>query len=262
MASKTEKISREKLMTREELEAKEVKDFLDGYKIDLSFANTWSNITLWWTETLNLTITDSRWKYFKWNMPWAMTFVVDKNSLSVFPEKLYYFTDWKREIKLTWLKEWTTTLEVKVWNVVIKKFNIWIFNWKKTITPDNATIIGKTSYLWNTEQGLAVIKSWNTNLINVNYAWAYKLKAGEGNLVCLKSWNMSDLKKIYSSSCNDKDFKSEVDFTYKDTVWWIVLFDYKALNKEAKLEILTSSWQKLWERKVTVLNPKWVDKNY
>jgi len=27
-------------MTREELEAKEVKDFLDGYKIDLSFANT------------------------------------------------------------------------------------------------------------------------------------------------------------------------------------------------------------------------------
>gem|GEM_PF-1550379 len=29
---------------------------------------------------------------------------------------------------------------------------------------------------------------------------------------------MSDLKKIYSSSCNDKDFKSEVDFTYKDTV--------------------------------------------
>ena len=262
VASKTEKISREKLMTREELEAKEVKDFLDGYKIDLSFANTWSNITLWWTETLNLTITDSRWKYFKWNMPWAMTFVVDKNSLSVFPEKLYYFTDWKREIKLTWLKEWTTTLEVKVWNVVIKKFNIWIFNWKKTITPDNATIIGKTSYLWNTEQGLAVIKSWNTNLINVNYAWAYKLKAGEGNLVCLKSWNMSDLKKIYSSSCNDRDFKSEVDFTYKDTVWWIVLFDYKALNKEAKLEILTSSWQKLWERKVTVLNPKWVDKNY
>jgi hypothetical protein len=40
VASKTEKISREKLMTREELEAKEVKDFLDGYKIDLSFANT------------------------------------------------------------------------------------------------------------------------------------------------------------------------------------------------------------------------------
>ncbi|RKW20733.1 hypothetical protein D8B46_08905, partial [Candidatus Gracilibacteria bacterium] len=262
VASKTEKISREKLMTREELEAKEVKDFLDGYKIDLSFANTGSNITLGGTETLNLTITDSRGKYFKGNMPGAMTFVVDKNSLSVFPEKLYYFTDGKREIKLTGLKEGTTTLEVKVGNVVIKKFNIGIFNGKKTITPDNATIIGKTSYLGNTEQGLAVIKSGNTNLINVNYAGAYKLKAGEGNLVCLKSGNMSDLKKIYSSSCNDKDFKSEVDFTYKDTVGGIVLFDYKALNKEAKLEILTSSGQKLGERKVTVLNPKGVDKNY
>ena len=258
----TEKISRQNLMTREELEAKELRDFLKYYNIDLKFANTWENVSLGWTEIINLNITDSRWKYFKWNMPWAMTFETKWWNISVFPEKLYFFTDGKREIKISWLKEWTTTLNVKVWNVTIKTFNIRVYNWKKSITPDWADIVPQTSYLWNTQTGLAVVKEWNKKLINIQYEWSYKLKASDWNLVCLKSWKLSDIKNLYKPTCNNADFKHEVDFTYKDTVWWVIVFDYKTVTKNAKFEILNGAGRKLWEKNVVALEPKWVEKNY
>lgn len=259
---KTEKISRENLLTREELEAIEVNDFLKSYKIDLSFENAWWNVSLWWTETLNLSITNDRGKYFKWSMPWAMTFIVNKENLQIFPEKLYYFTDWKREIKLTWLKEWTTTLYVKVWNVTVKTFNIRIYNWTKSITPDSADIIWQTSYLWNVQTGLWIIKEWWKKLINISYAGNYKLKV-ENGLACLKKWNFSDLKKIYAStSCNNSDFKNEIEFSYNDTVWWLLVFEYKALNKNIKMQIVNSNWKKLWEKNISVANPKGLDNNY
>lgn len=254
------KISRDKLMTREELEAKEVNDFLKDYKIDLQFENASWNVNIWETQTLFLSITNSRWKYFKWTMPWAMTFEVDNAKLSVFPESLYYFTDGKREIKITWLKEWNTTLKIKVWNVVVKTFNIWVFNWKKSITPNSAQIIWQTSYIWNTQSGLALLKSNWTNLINTKFSWTYTLKASNGNLVCLERWTLANIKQAYGS-INCEEFKNEVTFTYDDTFSWLVVFEYKTLNKNASFEIY-ANWKKIWTTTVAVSEPNWLDKNY
>ena len=258
---RTEKISRENLITREELEAKEVNDFLNWYNIDLKF-NSGTNVSIWWTETLNLSITDRKGKYFKWNMPGAMTFELNNKSISVFPERLFFFTDWKREIKISWLKEWATTLTVKVWNVIIKTFTINVYNGNKTITPDSAQIIWQWTYLWATQTWIWLLKQKNTVLTNLEYSWTYKLKASEWNLVCIKNWNISDLKSIYKANCNDNDFKNEVTFTYKDTVWGLVVFNYKALNKNAKFEI-SRSWKTIWASKIVVFNDvKWLEKNY
>ena len=42
----TQKISKENLMTREEIEAKEVADLIKGYNIDLKFQNAPSNVAI------------------------------------------------------------------------------------------------------------------------------------------------------------------------------------------------------------------------
>jgi hypothetical protein len=52
-------------MSREEIEKKEVQDFLDKYNIELDFSNQGSNIKKDSTEILKLKITDKKGKVFR-----------------------------------------------------------------------------------------------------------------------------------------------------------------------------------------------------
>lgn len=261
----TTKIDKKSLMTREEIEEKEVNDFIKNYNIDLKFSSTWDNIKQWKTETLKLEITDKKGKYFKWNMPWDMTFVFNSEKLNVFPTRLYYFTDGKRDIQVKWLEEWNTKLYVKIWNVTVKTFDIKVYNGTKTIYPEDAKII------WVTTSNLGSIKTaiWvfrdsnNKNLINLEFGSTYTLKATEGNWVCIKEWELNNLKKIYNTNCDENDFKQEITFDYSDTVWWLLIFDYKTANKNASFEIINNYNNTVLDTKTSkVSNPKWLTTNY
>ena len=81
------------MLTREQIEEREVKDFLKDYKIELQLKNVGGNIELDKANTLYLSITNKRGRPFKGTMPGGMTFVVDTKKVNVFPQKLYYFTD-------------------------------------------------------------------------------------------------------------------------------------------------------------------------
>lgn len=279
----TEKISREKLMTREELEAKEVKEFLEWYKINLDFRD-WNQVWVWETKSLDLSVVNQRWKYFRWSMPWEMTFEIENKAVSVFPEKLFYFTDGKREIKLTWLKDWHTKIKVNVWKVTIKTIDLIVWKWgiskvkyenKKSEIPKkedyefvveskeptSAQIISRTANLWETKNAIAVLKSWSKSFINQKYSWKYKLKSSNWNLVCMKSWEYQNLENIHNSSC-ESWFRKEIEFDYKDTVNWIILFDYKANNKDLKFEIINPNWEKISEKNVAVTENNNFAKNY
>jgi len=262
---KTQKISKKSLLTREEIEAREVKEFIKDYNIDLDFTKAWSNVAVNKTEILKLKVTNKKGKAFKGNMPWWMTFIVNTEKVNVFPQKLYYFTDWKRDIKVTWLSEGNTKLYVKIGNATVKTFDIKVFNWNKTIYPEDAKIYSPSSVvLWDRGTAIAVFKdSNNKNLINLEFGSTYKLKASEWNEVCIKSWKISDVKKIYKSKCNDDDYKESISFDYSDTVWWLLIYDYKALNKNAKFEIVNNyNNEKLAYNKMKVNNPKWLASNY
>lgn len=283
--TKTEKISRENLMTREELEAKEVNEFLSEYNIDLKLDD--NQIWIWETKDLNLTVSNRRGRPFKWSMPWEMTFQIENEAVSVFPERLFYFTDGKRDIKITWLKNGNIKLKVFIWKVNVKTFDLVIWKWwvvksvknntstknveiKKTETPKkvedpknptSAQIISRTTYSWDTKNAIAVLKNWTTNFVNKKFDGTYKLKASFWNKICLKKGNYSDLENIYKSRCNSW-FKNEIDFTYEDTVWWVLVFEYKALNKDLKFEVTTSDGKKLAEKNVAVIENNSLAKNY
>lgn len=265
VTTKTQKISKESLMTREEIEKREVEEFLKNYNINLNFEKAGTNIAVWKAEILKLEIINKKWKVFKWNLPWDMTFILNTDMASVFPTKLYYFTDWKRDIQVSWLKEWSTKLYVKIWTVTIKTFDLKIYNWKVTIYPTSASLVSPSSVvIWDTNTAIAVFKdSSNNKLVNLEFGSTYKLKASEWNKVCIKTWTLKNIKSVYNSKCDDDEFKQEITFTYKDTVWWLLIYDFKTLNKDSKIEIInTYNNSNLANKTVKVNNPKWLANTY
>ncbi len=261
----TQKIEKTNLMSREEIEKREVEEFLRLYNIDLRLINQWWNIQKWNTETLKLNITNRKWVAFKWEMPGGMTFVVNTEKVNVFPEKLFFFTDWQRDIKLTWVKEWDTNLYVKVWNQVIKTISLKVYNSQVAQYPKSSSIIwANSTVLWWKQTWVVVFKDANNkNMINLKYGSTYNIKASGDNKICIKQWSIKDLKKIYTVSCNESDYKNEANFTYDNTVWWMLVFDYKATSKDFNIVVKNNyDWKILSEKKYTVTNPKWLASNY
>lgn len=261
----SQKIERINLMSREEIEKREVEEFLKLYNIDLKFINQWWNIPLNWTETLKLNITNRKWVAFKWEMPWSMTFIVNTEKVNIFPEKLFYFTDWKRDIKITWLKEWDTNLYIKIWTETIKTIPLKVYNSKMSLYPSSSRILWTNStVLWSKQTWVVVFKDANNrNMLNLKYGSTYNIKASNDNKICIKQWSFSDIKKIYKANCNDSDYKNEANFTYDNTVWWLLIFDYKTTSKDFNIVVKNNYDGKiLWEKKYLVSNPKWLAWTY
>ena len=252
-------------MSREEIEKKEVEDFLKYHKLYFNFKTEWGNIESGKTTVLNLKITDRKGKKFKWSMPWGMTFEVSETKINVFPKKLFYFTDGQRDIKLTWKQEWNTTLYVKIGKQTVKSIPIKIFKAGKTIYPKSSKIISPSKLtLWEKQTWIAIFKDegWK-NLINLEYGSTFKIKASDDNKVCIKKGSIKNIKKIYKSNCKESDYKNEIDFDYSDTVWWLLIYDYKATSKNFKIKVTNNyNNELLSEKKLVVKNPKGLDKKY
>ncbi len=260
---KTQNISKKWLLTREQIEAKEVEEFLKDYNIDLKLNDLWWNIKVWETLTIKLTVTDRRWKMFKWNMPWGMTFVVDSSKVNVFPTKLYNFTDWKRDIVLKWLKDWNTTLYIKIWDKTIKSFNIKVYSeWKKIWVESGDIYMERSTVLADEKTWIVTFKdsSWK-KLMNIKYEWNYKLKTNDDVEICLKQWDMTKLKNSFWKACDD--YKDELNFTYNETTWWLLIFNYKTSWKNAKIDLIDNKTNKVIASKnLTVTDPKWLSSSY
>ncbi len=262
---KTEKISKANLMTREEIEEKEAKEFIRKYNIEFKLNNIWWNIESWKTTTVKLKVTDKRWRPFKWNMPAGMTFIVDTTKVSVFPQKLYNFTDWKRDIKLSGLKTWNTTLFIKIWQSTVKSIPLQVYAAWNVVYPNTAKIYSSRNIvLWDKKTGIALFKDKNwRKLINLKYWSSFKLKTTDWVEVCIKRWSLKNIRQIYKKSCNDSDYTDTIDFDYTDTVWGLLIFDYKAISKDAKITIINDYGNKNMSSKtLSVTNPKWLKSNY
>lgn len=262
----TQKIERANLMSREEIEKKEVESFLKYHNIELNFVNEGWNIKKGTTETLKLQITDRKGKDFKWEMPGWMTFVVDKEKVNVFPERLYYFTDWKRDIELTWISEGNTNLYVKIGTQVIKTIPLKVIISGKTIYPETSQIISPSKItLWDKQTWAVIFKDANWKyLINLEYGSTYKIKVSDENKICIKEGDIRNIKKIFTTlSCKEEDYKNEFNFTYNNTVWWLLVFEYKATSNNLNIKVTNNYNNKvLSEKKLLVSNPKGLDKTY
>lgn len=262
---KTEKISRKNVLSREEIEAREVKEFLKKYKVSLTFEDVGGNVKVGKTTKIKLKITDRKGKGFKWNMPWGMTFIADNSKVQMFPERLFYFTDGQRDILVKGLKPGNITISVKVGGTIIKRIPIKVYESGKTIYPEKAVIIANSSpVLGEANTAVVIFKDEKgKKLINLEYGSTYKVNTNNGTKICLKQGKINELSKLTKTKCKDSDYKDNVTFTYNNTVWGIAVFDYKSLNKNTKLEIVnTYNNSVLASQKLKVKDPKGLKSNY
>ena len=259
------KISRKKLMSREQIEAKEIDNFIRWYNIDFKTNNIWWNIEKGSKINLKLQITNKSWELFKWSIPWDITFIVDNSKIDVFPKKFYYFENWVRNISISWLKTWNTTLYIKMWKKTIKSIPLKVYSKDQTFFPETwKTIASNKIVLWESKTAIVLFKDnkWR-KLINLKYWSTFKIDTSDWVDVCIKKWSIKDVRKVYSRKCSESEFKKNVNFTYDDTVWWLLIFDYKATWRDANINIINNYNNKnLTWKKLVVNNPKWLKNNY
>ena len=263
---KTKKISRKNILTRAQIEKREIDSFLRRYKIKLKFNTPWSNIKLNTSETIELQILNKIWKPFLGNTPWKISFIIDEKIVNIFPKRIFNFADWKRNIKIFWKKEGVTKLYIKIWKVTIKTIDINIYSPNRKIYLQGWKIYWKNKViLWEENKGVVLFKDKNnSSLIKIPFEWIYKIKASGNNLICIKKWNYEYIKKIYKTKkCTRSEYKNELLFKYEDTVWWLLIYNQKILNKNSSIKITNNYNSKnISELKMFVYNPKWLDKNY
>lgn len=262
---KVETISRNWMLTREEIEEREINEFKKKYDIEIQFDNIWTNVWVWTSKKIWLTIKDKKWKWYKWNTPYPISFTVDTWVVDVFPNKFYNFSNWKRDITLTGKKTWNTTLYVKMWSKTIKSVTLKIFDDWKDINPKSAIVLAKSKVIiWNTNEWAIMLKDdkWS-RLINLKYNWTFDLKAEWNAKLCIKSWNSKDLKNIMKKKCLEKDYVKNKIISYNDTVWWIVVFNYKVFDDQAKIKLYSFNEKKdLITLSIKSDAPKWLTESY
>lgn len=264
----TEKIDRTDLLTRDQIDLKEVEDFLKKYNVTVSSDNVGGNIKVGESKTILVSIQDMKGKDFKGSLPQPLTFEVDSWSVDVFPKSLYYFTDGKRDIKITGLKAGTVDLKINIGKKTIKTLTLRIYgentntvgvsvNSGKIVTASKV-IVGenKTGFVVFTDKSGKAI-------VNLKYSWTYRISSPNNASFCVKKGNLADIQKIYKKTCSSDEYVTSYDFTYADTVGWILVFDYIIWNKSASLTLSKVDTSKsLATRSITTEIPKWLKSTY
>lgn len=260
-----EKISREWMLTREEIEARELREFEAKYDIKIQNNDVWNNITIWTNKVISLNISNRNGRDFRWNTPYPITFNYDSDLISVFPEKFYNYTDGKRDITITWKKSWDVNLEIKMWSKTLNtiKLRVLSASEQKNVTVKEAvSIISPKVVLWDTNLWAVMLKddAWN-RLINLRYNWEFDLKVEWNWEICVKSWNLIDAKKIVKQECNN--YVKSKKITYDDTVWWLLIFNYRIYDRNAKIKLYSFNTKKdLVASSVKTNPPRWLNENY
>ncbi|MDD3645996.1 MAG: M23 family metallopeptidase [Candidatus Gracilibacteria bacterium] len=260
------KISRDKILTREEIEAMEIEEFLRLYNINIKINKVGGNISAGETVNLNMEIINKKTKKpFNGNTPLDITFGLNNELVSVFPTKIYNFEDGKRDIKLTGLKTGNTVLQVKLGSKTINTFDLKVYDSNTAVYPAKGLVVVNSKVvLGDVNKGIILFKdNKNKNLININYGSTYTLKGVGDTEVCIKSGNLKDINKIYNTPCDDSDYVKQQQFSYNDTIGGLVIFNYKTTGSDVKIEVVNNyNSEILGNKKITVTNPKGLTSNY
>ena len=223
----TQGVSRKNLMTREEREEKAMKDFADDYTIELQ--NLSKEISTNTTALSTLTLTNKKGKAFRGNTPWLVNWNYNSEVLSVFPESFYNFTDGTREIQIFGINVGTTTLELRIWSVVIESYEITVWETQWDTTPEEAKIyMPEEATLWDASTAIVLMKdNWGKKLINTPYEGNFHIKSDRDISYCIKRGELTDIKSIYLRDCYPEEFTDTLSFDYDDTIAGLLIFDYQ-----------------------------------
>ena len=264
---KLEIISQTWLLSRKEILKREIDDFLKNYDIKVSILNFWWNLELGKSGTVRIKVIDKRTKKpFNWSFPGDMNFKFDGKKFDIFPTGILQIDNWLRDFKITPKMEWKMNLDIYIWETFFKKLNFGVFNKSRSIIPKSWVFwLNKKNVISDNKTWLLYFKDnfW-LNILWTNFDWEFIIKS-ENNTTkfCIKK--ASDLTKInytINTKCKEENFSYEQKFSYKDTTFGVLIFDYKVLNIWVNNIIVVNSKNTISSKKVEWVLPEWLNVNY
>lgn len=260
---KVETVSREKLMTREEIEAREVQEFLDSYQIN--FINSISQLSQWETKNTTMKVETSRGKGFKGNVPGNISFDYDESKVAVFPKSFYNFSDGQREISITGKAAGHSTISVKIGDVIVKTFSVSVGKSGDTPKVESAKIYtAKEVVLWEATPAIVLLKDqYGNKMVRNPFQWEFSIESDKRISYCIKRGMIADITALYKRPCLEEEFQDTLSFDYEDTIAWLLVFEYKIYDQSAANLKLSSKGQnkELTKNTLKVQTPKGLVQN-
>jgi len=235
-------ISREKLMTREEIEAMEIAEFLWSHS--MSFTNTFSQLDINSSRTMQIVFNTERGRGYRGNTPGEIHFEFNSDIVDVFPKSFFNFSDGIRDIKITWKNNGHTTLHVKLWDVILRTFSISVgIPWVQTWVWNGKIYTQNQVVLWETNRAIVLLRDQHGNkIVRKEFEWAYTLHGWENIMYCLKRGTLQNIRATYARECHDEEYVNTLTYTYKDTIAGLLIFDYKILtDKKVELKLTNNN---------------------
>lgn len=229
-------ISREKLMTREEIEAMEIAEFLWSHS--MSFTNTFSQLDINSSRTMQIVFNTERGRGYRGNTPGEIHFEFNGDIVDVFPKSFFNFSDGIRDIKITWKNNGHTTLHVKLWDVILRTFSISVgIPWVQTWVWNGKIYTQNQVVLWETNRAIILLRDQHGNkIVRKEFEWTYTVHGWENIMYCLKRGTLQNIRATYARECHDEEYVNTLTYTYKDTIAGLLIFDYKILT-DNKVEL-------------------------
>lgn len=259
-------ISQKWLLSREEILKREIQDFLKTYEVKVNIINLWGNIELSKNGTFRISVIDKRTKKpFTGSFPWDMNFKYDGKKISIFPTGILQIDNGNRDFQVIPKTDGKMNIDIYLWETFFKKLDFWVIDTKKTIIPHSWVFISeKESVIWNNSQWLFYFKNnyW-LNILWFPFDGNYTLSSENKTVkFCLKKANsFKEFNYMYHSKCDERLFVDEITFSYKDTLAWILVFDYKALNIWINTLLIKKPEKIFGQKKILSITPKWWDIN-
>jgi len=255
-------VSRVNLKTREEIEKQEMDMFL--WKYNIKFADTASQVEVGKQKSTTLSILDNAGRGYRWTTPWNITFVYDRDVVSVFPESFFSFTDGTRDIKITGLKEGNTKVTMKIGNVEMKTFSVSVWKpWVKHTANGAQLFASSETVIGNNNTAIVLLKDqYGTNLIRSEFAGTVEINANQNIQYCIKKGRLQDIKEIYKRKCFDDEFTDSLSYSYSDTIEWILVFDYRVFATGDVNMTVTKQGKQISNKTIAVSKPNDTDPRY
>lgn len=260
-----ETISKQTLMTREEIEKKERDDFLKAYSFDIFNSRELSSIPSNGSLPFTVTLRNKRGSGFDGSTPGNISFKYESDLIDVFPKEFFYFEDGQREIQIKGLKAGTTKLDILFGEEVVKTFRVTVGEGVQNtgITTGKIYMV-PNSVVGEAKTGLVVFKdSFGDIMIGKQYEGTFKLESDGEILYCLKKWKVKDVQTVFKKKCEDSQYTSTLNFSYADTLAGLLIFDYKAISQTQTISLKDAPGTKnLSTRAVLTQEPVGLNKEY
>jgi len=268
-----EKISKVGLLSREEIEKREIDEFLKFNTISFKNTSRLNEVEVGKTTKFTVEVETHKGRAYRGTTPGSITLSIDEGIAKAFPKEFFYFAKGERDISITWVKKGTTTLTIKLGDRVLKTITVRVNTasakqstvQKQSLWVQAGTLIASSSIVTGEEKtGIVLFRdNYGTALFNKRYEGQFAINSESNVLYCVKKGSLNNIRTIYNRDCKDTEYQEHLVFDYDDTVAGLLIFDYKVYDKGTKLELVDISKKKtLSAKNLTVTAPKGLYSSY